>query len=144
MAENHVSHLPHLVGFRLVIVTLKIDLIFHPIPSEDVVAPSNTHLKSEILQQSAKIVEGNIGVRTALNDLAEQFPVITHCLLFYDALPGRTKRSKKGVERRSIDPGCVVRFNYGLDCRFLGLPFIELLTRILYSLSSEGALESYE
>jgi hypothetical protein len=29
-------------------------LSFHPLPSEDVVAPSDTHLESEIVQQSTK------------------------------------------------------------------------------------------
>ncbi len=61
--KNQISNLPDLVCFCLCALGLKVENLRHVVPRENMVAATNTLVKSEVLHQLAQVAEGNVRVR---------------------------------------------------------------------------------
>ena len=63
--QNYVSDLANLIGLGLATFTLQVDLLFNPGLTKDVMAPSNSHLKTKAQEQLAKVIKSDGSVRSA-------------------------------------------------------------------------------
>lgn len=61
--QKYVSDLPDLIGLCLATFTLQVDLFLNPGLTKDVMAPSNSHIETQVLEQLAKVVKSDGSIR---------------------------------------------------------------------------------
>jgi hypothetical protein len=67
--QNNSSHLTNLIRFRVTSVSLEVDPLFDSGSAEYVMASASAHLEPQRPQQCAQLVESNICIRGAAQDL---------------------------------------------------------------------------
>jgi len=73
-----------LIGLRLVAFTLKVDLVFDILSPENVMASADAFLEVQLEQQSAEIIETDVGIRCASQHLQEKLLIAAHTQTFAD------------------------------------------------------------
>jgi hypothetical protein len=66
-----------LVNFRFAPLTLQIDFLFDTSFSEDMMATSDALFKTQVKQQPAQIIERDMCIRAPLQNLQQQFVMLT-------------------------------------------------------------------
>ena len=71
-------YLPHLIGFRMAIVALKIDFLSDAFPPEYVMASSYPLGEPEIPEQTTQVVEANTRIRATAENPLQKLLVSAH------------------------------------------------------------------
>jgi hypothetical protein len=78
MLGDHGSNLSHLIGFRHVTLSLKVNQIFHTFSYKDMVTSPTPFRETEPCQQVSQIVEADVRVRSSAEDSLKNFRVRRH------------------------------------------------------------------
>ena len=61
--QEHIADLTRLIGFRLATFTLQVDFLLNPGFAKDVMASSNSHFKTQVQEQVAKVAKPDGSIR---------------------------------------------------------------------------------
>jgi hypothetical protein len=70
--QKYVSDLADLIGLCLATITLQVDLLFNPGLTKDVMAPSNSHIETQVQEQLAKVIKSDGSIRGSAQHSAQR------------------------------------------------------------------------